>query len=141
MAGSIHVWTKLAAKPAAPGECVSAFTHTTPETQVTGWQFEVWGVGGPLQNWIVDMFSGEKSAEAKAQLQSEVGTRANMMLAQKLQNVSVFDKTSELELLGKPVSMHLCLGALDKVGTQLIARVVAFNPGSPFSDSPNGLAL
>ena len=147
MAGTLHVWSRLAAKPPQSGECITAFTHTSPEVQVAGWQFDVWGVGGPLQNWIVDMFSGEKSAEAKAQIASEVKTRANTMLGEKLANISVFDKTSDLSLLDKSVSLHLCLGALDKVGTQLVARVAAsaIGPGgareAPGAPQIDGAAL
>ena len=147
MAGTLNIWTRLAAKPPAAGACIDAFTHTLPEVQVTGWQFDVWGVGGPLQNWIVDMFAGEKSAEAKAQIASEVKTRANTMLDEKLANISVFDKSSELSLLDKPVSLHLCLGGLEKVGTQLIARVAAsaIGPGgareAPGAPQVDGAAL
>jgi hypothetical protein len=129
MGGSIHVWSRLTAKPPANGACIDSFTHTTPEVQVTGWQFGVWGVGGPLQNWIVDLFSGEKSAEARAQIATEVRGRANTLLAEKLQSISVFDRTSDLELLGKPVSLHLCLGGLEKIGEQLVARVAASAAG------------
>lgn len=147
MAGTLHVWSRLTAKPPANGECIDSFAHTMPEVQVSGWQFDVWGVGGPLQNWIVDMFAGEKSAEAKAQIASEVKTRANTMLGEKLANISVFDKSSDLSLLDKPVSLHLCLGGLEKIGTQLVARVAAsaIGPGgsreAPGAPQVEGAAL
>ena len=37
----------------------------------------------------------------------------------------MFDKTSSLTLLGEPVSMHLCVADLDKVGGKLVARIAA----------------
>ena len=123
MRGTIHVWSRLTAKAGAP--CVDSFAHTVPDVQIAGWQFGVWGVGGPLQNWIVELFAGEKSAEAKAQIATEVRTRADTLLGEKLTGVSVFERASDLELLGKPVALHLCLAALEKVGTQLVARVTA----------------
>lgn len=132
MGGTIHVWSRLTAKPPA-GACIDAFAHTTPEVQVTGWRFDVWGVGGPLQNWIVDLFSGDKSAEARAQIASEVRTRADALLEDELASISVFDRASDLTLLDQPVALHLCLGGLDKVGTRLVARIAAAaaGPGGP----------
>ncbi|MDQ3340605.1 MAG: hypothetical protein M4D80_36065 [Myxococcota bacterium] len=146
MGGTLHIWSRLTAKPAQES-CIDSFAHTLPEVQVAGWQFDVWGVGGPLQNWIVDLFSGEKSAEAKAQIASEVRTRANTMLTEKLANISVFDRTSELTLLDKPVALHLCLGGLEKIGPQLVARIAAsaIGPGgdreAPGAPQIDGAAL
>ena len=147
MGGTIHVWSRLTAKPPANSACIDSFAHTMPEVQVQNWSFGVWGVGGPLQNWIVDLFAGEKSAEARAQIASEVRTRANTMLAEKLANISVFDRASDLELLGKPVALHLCLGALEKVGQQLVARIAASASGpgttreAPGAPQVDGAAL
>jgi len=126
MGGTIDVWTALdALAPLEGSACVTSFAHTTPETVVGGWYFGVWGTGGPLQNWIVNLFSGDKSAEAKAQITDEVGTRADVMLDDKLADLQVFDRTSALDLLGRPISMHLCLADLEPVGGQLIARIGA----------------
>jgi len=144
MRGTIDVWTKLAATPAAPGACLSAFTHTRPEVIVNNWGFGVWGLGGPLQNWIVSLFSGDKSTEARAQIASEVGTRADALLTDKLADIAVFDRTSDLDLLDTSVVLHLCLGGLDKIGDTLIARVAAAAtaggdrpaPGAPQLDGP-----
>ncbi|MCW5802045.1 MAG: hypothetical protein KIT31_06635 [Deltaproteobacteria bacterium] len=123
--GTLDVWTRLAAKPPADGACLTAFGHTSPEVVVSGWRFDVWGTGGPLQNWIIQLFQGEKSSEARNQIAGEVAARADAMLAEKLANISVFDRTSQLDMLGRPVAMHLCLGALEKVSGKLIARVAA----------------
>jgi hypothetical protein len=76
------------------------------------------------------MFSGEKSGEARAQIAQEVGGRADTMLAEKLANISVFDRSSEMTLLDQPVALHLCLGALEKVGGQLVARIAAAASGA-----------
>jgi hypothetical protein len=125
MGGTIDIWTKLDPKAPVTGDCMTAFGHTSPEVEVNNWGFQVWGLGGPLQNWIVDAFSGSKSEEARSQIAGEVGTRADTMLTDKLQNISVFDRSSELELLGETVGMHLCLAGLDKVNGRLIARIAA----------------
>ncbi len=125
MGGTIDVWTRLTANPSAPGQCLSSFAHTRPEVLINNWGFDVWGLGGPLQSWIVSMFSGEKSGQARSQIASEVGTRANAMLTEKLADIQVFDRTSEVELLDQSVALHLCLGNLEKVQGKLIARVAA----------------
>jgi len=143
LGGTIDVWTKLDPKPSAD-ECLTAFAHTAPEVIVHNWGFDVWGLGGPLQNWIVNLFSGDKSTEARAQISSEVGTRADALLTEKLANLAVFDRTSDLDLLDTPVALHLCLGGLEKVGTTLIARIAAnataggdkVAPGVPQIDGP-----
>lgn len=127
MAGTIDVTTTLTALPGAP--CVTAFDHATPDVQVSGWQFDVWGTGGPLQDWLIQLFSGQKGPQAEAQLEQEVGARADQLLTQKLANVSVLDKTSSLTLLARPMSMHLCLAALEPVGSTLVARVAASAAG------------
>lgn len=135
MAGTIDVWTRLSPK-ATDATCLSAFGHTAPQVSIAGWGFNVWGTGGPLQNWMVDAFSGSKKQEAYDQLVGQVGQRSDQLLTQKLANISVFDKTSTLDLLGKQVAMHLCLGGLDKVGTTLVARIAAQATGAGTKDAP-----
>lgn len=130
MAGTIDVWTQLSPVPGAePNTCLTAFAHTTPEVEVNNWGFDVWGLGGPLQSWIVSAFSGGKSDQARSQIGTEVGTRANTLLTEQLSNIAVFDRTSELSLLDQAVSMHLCLGGLDKINGTLIARIAAAATG------------
>ena len=136
MGGTIDVLTKLTPKTTTGATCLEAFNHSTPQVTISGWGFNVWGTGGPLQNWMVDMFSGEKATEAHDQLVTEVRTKANTLLAQKLAHIQVFDRTSELELLGKPVGMHLCLGGLDKVGSTLVARIAAQAVGNGMREAP-----
>jgi hypothetical protein len=123
LGGTVDVWTRLTGKPG--GDCLTAFAHTTPEVYVNAWGFDVWGLGGPLQNWIISLFENEKAAEARTQIATEVKTRADALLDDKLENITVFDRVSELPLLGKPVAMHLCLAALDRVGNTLVARIAA----------------
>jgi len=125
MTGTIDVWTRLTAQPSATGDCLTAFAHTTPEVEVNRWGFGVWGLGGPLQNWIVSAFSGGKSDEARSQIASQVGARADDLLTDKLANISVFDRDSQLTLLDRPVAMHLCLGNLEKIDGTLVARIAA----------------
>lgn len=128
MAGTIDVWTRLTGKPG--GDCLTAFAHTSPEVSVNAWSFDVWGLGGPLQNWIISLFRDQKSGEARTQIATEVKTRADQLLADKLENITVFDRTSELTLLDRPVTLHLCLAALDRVGTTLVARIAANASGA-----------
>lgn len=135
MAGTIDVWTRLTPK-AAGATCLTAFDHTAPQVTIANWGFGVWGTGGPLQNWMVDAFSGSKKQEAYDQLVGQVGQRSDQLLTQKLANISVFDKTSTLDLLGKQVAMHLCLGGLDKVGTTLVARIAAQATGAGTKEAP-----
>ncbi len=134
MGGTVDIWTRLTPNPQAGANCLTAFRHTAPQVTISPWYFDVWGLSGPLQSWLVNLFSGGKSEEARAQLRSEIGTRANTMLAQQLADISVFDRTSELELLSRPLAMHLCVASLDRVGTgsnaRLIARVAAAATGS-----------
>ncbi|MBA3458956.1 MAG: hypothetical protein H0T46_03275 [Deltaproteobacteria bacterium] len=135
MGGTIDVVTRLTPKQTG-ATCLEAFNHSTPQVTISGWGFNVWGTGGPLQNWMVDMFSGEKATEAHDQLVTEVRTKANTLLTQKLADISVFDRTSQLELLGKQVDMHLCLGGLDKVGSTLVARIAARAAGTGMREAP-----
>ena len=136
MHGTIVVQTRLAAKPPADGSCLSAFAHTTPTVSIQSWYFDVWGTAGPLQDWIVSMFRDEKSAEARAQLVREVGTRADQLLTEKLASISVFERTSELSLLDRPIAMQLCLTALESAGGRLLARVGAAATGLGTRDAP-----
>ncbi len=125
MGGTLDIWTRLTPNPQQGAACLTAFRHTTPQVGVGGWHFDVWGLSGPLQSWIIELFSGGKSAEAREQIRGEVGARANTMLAEKLADISVFDRSSELELLGRPLDMHLCVAALQRVGSGSSARLVA----------------
>jgi hypothetical protein len=128
MQGTIDVTTTLTANAGAP--CITSFAHTTPDVVVNGWQFDVWGTGGPLQNWIIDLFSGQKGPQAEQELQTEVQAKADTLLGQKLASVSVLDTTSQLSLLSKPIGMHLCLGALTPAGSKLVAQVAASAVGA-----------
>lgn len=143
MAGTLDVWTRLTGQPPGDGSaCLTSFAHTTPQVSVTGWQFDVWGTSGPLQSWIVDMFSGGKSDQAKSELTTQVGTKADELLTTKLANVSVFDKTSDLDLLGKPVGLELCVAAIDKTPQNtLVARIAARAAGAGTREAPGAPQL
>ena len=134
MKGTIDVYTQLTPKP--DGGCLHAFNHSQPQTQITGWQFDVWGTSGPLQSWIVDLFSGGKSDEARAQLTQEVGAKANTLLTQKLSNVTVYEKSSQLELFGRPLGLDLCVSNLLKTGSTLRASVAARASGMGDKPAP-----
>ncbi len=144
MAGNLDIWTRLTPKPPTTGGCLTAFDHTRPQVVISGWGFDVWGTSGPLQAWIIDLFSGNKSTEARNQLSTEVGARADQLLAMKLANVSVYDRTSQLDLLGRPLTLDLCVAGLDTIGTQISARIAAratgagtlSAPGAPQLDGP-----
>jgi hypothetical protein len=142
MAGTIDLWTQLdPIAPAGEEACLSSFDHTTPEVLVNGWYFDVWGTSGPLQNWIVTLFSGSKSEEARQQIATEVQTRGDELLTEKLADIVVFDRTSSLELLGRPIDMHLCLSALETAGGQLVARVAATAQGGGTKTAPGAPQL
>ncbi len=129
MSGDLQIWTRLT--PGAPGAggCITSFQHTAPQVSVANWAFGVWGTGGPLQDWIVSAFSGDKAQQAQDQLTSQTATRADQILAQQLASISVFDKISPVSLLGRPVDLHLCLGGLDPVGDTVIARIATTAQG------------
>jgi hypothetical protein len=143
MAGTLDVWTRLTGRPPADGSaCLTSFAHTTPQVNVTGWQFDVWGTSGPLQSWIVDMFSGGKSDEARSQLTSQVGSRADELLTTKLADVTVFDQTSDLDLLGRPIGLELCVAAIDKTPQNtLVARIAARAAGAGTREAPGAPQL
>lgn len=142
MGGTIDVWTQLDALAPVEGQaCVTAFAHTTPETAIAGWGFDVWGTGGPLQGWIVSLFSGSKDQEAYDQLVTEVGGRADALLDDELADLQVFDRTSALDLLGRPIAMHLCLADLEPVAGQLIARIGASAVGDGVKVAPGAPQL
>ena len=141
MGGTLDVWTRLSAKAPAAGACLTAFEHTPPEVEIAGWGFDVWGTSGPLQGWIVDLFSGNKSAEARAQLATEVGARADTLLATKLEHVSVYDNTSALELLGKPVVLDLCVSGIASTGDALLAQIAARATGTGSREAPGAPQL
>jgi hypothetical protein len=143
MGGTIDIWTRLTAKPPTAGAtCLTAFAHTQPQVQINGWGFDVWGTSGPLQAWIVDMFAGNKSTEARNQLASEVGARANEMLTTQLANVSVFDKTSDMDLLGRPIQLGLCVSALERTPQNtLVARIAARTTGAGTREAPGAPQL
>lgn len=135
MSGTLVIHTTLGAKPTA-GDCLHAFSHTAPTVEVDQWGFDVWGTGGPLQNWIIELFSGSKSQQAEAQLQTEVGAKADDTLATKLGNIAVFDKTNTVSMLGEDVDMHLCVTDLKKSGSKLIAKVAASTTSAGTLDAP-----
>ncbi len=90
----------------------------------------MWGVGGPLQDWIIQLFSGGKAQQAEQTLQSQVASQGDTLLTSKLGNVSVFDATSTVQMLGQPVAMHLCASDLVRVGSSLVAHVAASASGA-----------
>ena len=142
MGGTIDLWTLLDPEAPAGGEaCLSSFAHSTPEVLVGGWYFDVWGTGGPLQNWIIQLFSGSKSEEARAQIADEMRTRADELLTEKLADITVFDRTSALEMFGRPIDLHLCVSALESAGGQLIARVAATAQGGGSRAAPGAPQL
>jgi hypothetical protein len=141
MRGTLDIWTRLTPKPPTTGACLTAFDHTQPEVDISGWQFGVWGTSGPLQSWIVDLFSGDKSTQARAQLASEVGTRADQLLGMKLQNVSVYDRSSQLDLLGRPLTLDLCVGGLSTVNQTLVAQIAARATGAGMREAPGAPQL
>ncbi|HUS27455.1 MAG TPA: hypothetical protein VMZ53_03070 [Kofleriaceae bacterium] len=143
MGGTIDVWTRLTAKPPVNGDaCLSAFDHTRPQVSITGWGFDVWGTSGPLQAWIVDLFAGNKSTEARNQLTTEVGGRADEMLGTKLADVSVYEKTSELDLLGRPLALDLCVSGIEKTAqSTLVARIAARATGAGMREAPGAPQL
>lgn len=141
MIGTIDIWTRLTPKPPMAGACLSAFAHTKPQVQISGWGFDVWGTSGPLQGWIVDLFSGNKSTEARTQLATEVGGRADALLATKLANVSVFERTSELDLLGRPLVLELCVAGLESTASTLSARIAARATGAGTLPAPGAPLL
>ncbi len=144
MGGTLDVWTRLTARPPEGGGCLTSFAHTMPQVIVNGWGFDVWGTSGPLQAWMIEMFSGSKSTEARDQLAGEVRTRAHQLLGTQLANVSVLDRKSQLSLLGRPVELALCVGNLSTIGGKLVAQIAArassagtrAAPGTPQIDGP-----
>ncbi len=141
MSGTVDVWTLLTPRPPDEGGCLTAFAHSAPQTFVNAWSFDVWGTSGPLQSWIIALFSGGKSEEARAQIRTEVTTRADALLTERLAAVSVFDRTSALELLGRPLAMHLCVATLTPVGDQLIAGIAASATGAGTRVAPGAPQL
>lgn len=139
MTATLDVTTSLTALPGAP--CVTAFGHSAPDVAISGWSFDVWGTGGPLQDWLVSLFANQKGPAAEQQLHDQVAQQADDLLTQKLADVSVLDKTSSIDLLSKPIAMHLCLGALDKVGNGLVARVIASASGGGTATAPGAPIL
>jgi hypothetical protein len=150
MWGTIDLWTRITAvPPTGSATCLSSFSHTTPEVEVQGWYFDVWGTGGPLQSWIIELFSGSKSEEARAQLASEMQVQSDDLLSERLADVVVFDSASQVSMLGQPVDLHLCLSAMTAVGDDLVAQVAATAsgagglaaPGAPQIDGPAPAAV
>lgn len=141
MGGTLDVWTRLSPAPAPGADCLTAFDHTAPDVQVAGWYFDVWGLSGPLQAWLVQLFSGSKSEEAREQLRGEVAVKADTMLDEKLADISVFDRTSSLDLLGRPLAMHLCVADLVRDGGRLVARVAAAASGAGTRAAPGAPQL
>ncbi len=141
MAGSLDVWTRLDARAPTDGACITSFDHTPPAVTMQGWRFGVWGLGGPLQNWIIQLFSGNKADEARAQIVTELRTRADELLTEKLANISVFDNRSTLSLLDRPVDLALCLAALEPMGDQLVARIAASAQGTGTLAAPGAPLL
>jgi hypothetical protein len=136
MQATLVVTTDLTAKPSPSGGCLTAFGHSSPGVDVQGWSFNVWGTGGPLQDWIVQLFSGQKSTQAEQMLQQQVAQQGDTMLAQKLGHVSVFDRMQTVTMLGQPVAVHLCAADVQKVGTALVARVAASATGTGMTAAP-----
>jgi len=133
----LQLTTRLAANAPADGSaCITSFAHTAPAVNVAGWQFNVWGTGGPLQNWIIDLFSGSKSQQAEQMLAQQTAARGDQLLTQKLADVHVFDRDDMLTLLGRPVTTHLCLGALSSVGGTLVGTIAIAAHGSGTRDAP-----
>src|SRR5439155_1346200 len=81
---SMSIVTDTVLTPQGGSGCLSAFDHSAPDVQLPGWQFDVWGEGGPLQNGLVDLGSSGKSQQAHDQFAQEFQTQADTLLTQKL---------------------------------------------------------
>jgi hypothetical protein len=142
LAGTIDVWSRLDAVPPQGGAaCITRFAHSRPQVSIAGWQFRVWGTSGPLQSWIVQLFSGSKSEEARQQIAAEVRARADQLLGERLADVALFDGASPVELLDRPVELRLCLAALEASAGQLVARVAAAAEGLGVRSAPGAPQL
>ena len=64
------------------------------------------------------------------------------MLGTKLQNVSVYEKTSDMELLGRPIALDLCVSAIEKTPQNtLVARIAARATGAGTREAPGAPQL
>jgi hypothetical protein len=139
MTMDIDAWTQLSPNPGAA--CLVGFAHTTPDVQLPGFSFNVWGTAGPLANWLVDIASSGKAQQAHDQFQQEFTQQADTLLGQKLAGLSVFDKHTTMTLLGEPVDVHLCLTGLVPVAGQLVARVGATASAGGTREAPGAPQL
>lgn len=139
MATDVEITSRLAPRPAEG--CVVGLTHTPPSVSLPSFWFDVWGTGGPLSGWMVELASSGKAREAHDQLRDELTRKADALLQAKLADRTIFDRRETRTLLGVPVEAHLCLTSLVDVdgtpvagigaATRALAEAGLAAPGAP----------
>ncbi len=121
MSMNVDAVSTLSPSPAV--DCLHGFDHTTPAVDLPGFAFDVWGTGGPLTGWLVELASSGKAQQAHDQFQAEFQAEADATLTEKLADVVVFDHMEQMTLLGTPIDVRLCASDLVSEGGLLVAHI------------------
>ena len=134
---TIQMYSEITPVAPAAGECLHAFNHAAPDVTMENWNFNVAG-DGVIGSIVVALFGGNQGPSAEMAFQQQFTMQADQMLGMRLGNVDLFDKSQTMDFKGVPVTVGMCMMALDNEAGQLRAIIGAHASGPGMNASAPG---
>src|SRR5262249_47710126 len=133
---TIEMYSMITPVTPPAGDCLHAFGHGAPDVTMANWQFDVHGNG--LGGILVELFGGNQGPAARDRFQQEFTMQADTMLGMRLANVQLFNKEETMDFKGVPVTVGMCMMALQNPGASgpLRAVIGAHTSGPGTSSAP-----
>lgn len=129
----VVIYSRLS--PLAGGGCVSGFDHTEPYVELPGFDVDVRGTG-LLTGFLVSLAASMREGSTREEFRVQLATQADGLLGERLRSIRVFDRNSTMELLGRTVSLQLCLTDLRTDEDTLRAVIGATAAGGGTTPAP-----
>jgi hypothetical protein len=134
---NVAILSELSAAPS--DDCIQGLDHTPATVDLRDFDLQISGGSGLLESLIVMLMGEMKEGETAEELKTQFATEAEELLGPQLEDITVFDSTTPMELLAVPMDASLCLTGLSSEGGVPLARVGArvvgpgggVGPGAP----------
>ncbi|MGE0790484.1 MAG: hypothetical protein AB7S26_32705 [Sandaracinaceae bacterium] len=129
--------------PAAPGECVSGFTSSDVGFELTSFDIDLRLSGCGLLCLAGELVGEIAEGMIKSKLEEQIRDQLDGVIDPQLAMLNLFGEPSQIEFLGTPVEIGLCLTGLGPEMGQLTARLGTrvTGPGGNPHESPGAPAL
>ena len=136
METEIAILSRLSAPPGE--DCLVGLDHSPAEVELRDFDLDVQGGSGLLDSLVV-MIMGEISEGDSAEtLREEIAVEAESMLGPELEDITIFESSEVMDLLGTPMTLDLCVTGLVTSNSTLLALVGARveGDGAAVNDAP-----